>query len=774
MSLNLTKWLCHFTTTANLTSCAPDALPWHTYEKLSNDTFEHKLGFLSAGNDVAPASDVLFADCEAFCANHTTCVGFTFQGDAEVPKQPVHCYWKDAIHFTPQSLTGNCLTPGDPSKPRCEPLPGEMGLGGYYGHFQGHWLSAMAFLINGTSNATLRARSDAALSSLSLVMDAWVAKYGAASDGYLFPFDPIVWDKLLAGHGAGPWYSVPFYTLHKLMAGLLDQYIFAGSGLAYSMVRRMAAWVHSRVEATIAAGGQKLWQKVLLTEWGGMNDVLYELYSISGDPVHLQTGRRFNGWVFTARLAEGEDDLADLPFPHANFHLPEVIGNARAFQLTGNATDQAIVRSFFAALTSNHSYCTGGSNSGECWQQPRDLANFLTTQTEESCTQYNVLKLARHLFQWGDAAEKSTAADFYERAILNGIIGNQNRGKSSCGSPAGCDQPGCRSPGARAAAGATSYIYMLPLGGAVKKPWGKSDFGFPCCWGTLSESFAKLADSIFFHADSTFYVNQFVDAKATWAPTQGEPAVTIEQVAFFPVHPTKTSAITVHVPAGCRARFTLQIRVPSWLSEEGSVSINGAVAAAPIAGSYLPLSRTWSDGDLVEVSFPPSLWTAPLNDYHPEHNATLAFMYGPLVLAGVDIASDIFVPAGSSFKTNPSTFITRNSSSELSFSALAADGSSVRMIPLAHVMEEQYVVYFFTAGTKPPQPKNGYCPHSQHANHDHGEEEAALISAGAPPAVPPAASPAAAETDLIESRGVQWRLDAEGRVLSAPRQGITW
>ena len=58
-------------------------------------------------------------------------------------------------------------------------------------------------------------------------------------------------------------------------------------------------------------------------------------------------------------------------------------------------------------------------------------------------------------------------ADFYERAILNGIVGNQDRRDPTKG---------------------TSYIYMLPLGGAVKKAWGKSDFGFPCCWGTLSES----------------------------------------------------------------------------------------------------------------------------------------------------------------------------------------------------------------------------------------------------------------------------------------------
>jgi len=533
LSLNLSAWACHFTTTANLTACRAEASLWHTYVKGPNSTFTAELGFLSAGDDVKPPETTSFDKCEAFCASNASCLGFTFQAADAVPTMPVHCYWKSVLHYTPQKRTANCLTPGNPTKPACTPLPGEMGLGGYYGHYQGHWLSATSFLINATNNASVKAAADAAIDVLADVMAAWKGAYGY--DGYLFPYAPIVWDKLLAGHGAGPWYSVPFYTLHKLMAGLLDQYVFARSAKALDLLTRMAAWVHGRVEATIAAGGEALWQRVLGTEWGGMNDVLYELYRHTGDATHYATARRFNGWIFSARLAVGTDDLADLPFPHANFHLPEIVGNARAYELTGNLTDRAIVTSFFDALTANHSYCTGGSNSGECWQQPRDLGNFLSTQTEESCTQYNVLKIARHLFRW---RAEPRYADFYERAILNGIVGNQKRGKATCGSPAKCDgstaDAPCRTPGARAASSATSYIYMLPLGGAVKKPWGKSDYGFPCCWGTLSESFAKLSDSIFFAAPNgtAFYVNLYESATARWA---ARPGVTIEQVGHFPL-----------------------------------------------------------------------------------------------------------------------------------------------------------------------------------------------------------------------------------------------
>ena len=815
LSLNLTKWACHFTTTANLTACRTASTPWHTYVKDAPGNFTHKQGFLAAGDDVKPPASVTFSACESFCQASTLCAGFTFQALAAVPTDPVRCYWKAHIHFTPDART-NCVAPGNASQPVCEPLPGEMGLGGYYGHYQGHWLSATSFLINATGNASVRTAATAAIDTLEAVMGAWRAKYGAVHDGYLFPYDPVVFERLLSGHGARPWYSVPFYTLHKLMAGLLDQYVFAGSAKAFQMVLRMAAWVRRHVEATIASGGEALWQTVLLTEWGGMNDVLLELYRHTQNADHLATARRFNGWVFTARLAAGQDDLADLPFPHANFHLPEIVGNARAYELTGNLTDQRIVAAFFGALTANHSYCTGGSNSGECWQQPRDLGNFLSTQTEESCTQYNVLKIARHLFRW-HAEPRFT--DFYERAILNGIVGNQKAaGLSSCGTPAGCSEcerlgggsddaegggerlsssSSCRSPGARGASAATSYIYMLPLGGVVRKAWGKSDYGFPCCWGTLSESFSKLSDSIYFGAPdgSAFYVNLFVSSVAKWA---GNPGVTIEQAAYFPSDPKLTGTITVRIkkPVGragpqqaprnvtgeagtATSNFSLRIRVPSWLKTQGSAQVNGKPAGVPpvVAGTYLDLTREWADGDVVDFAFPPSLWTAPLNDKHAWHNATVAFMYGPLVLAGVGVASDLFVPNGKA--TAPDSFIVRNSSSDLQFEATSATGGKMKLIPLREVMDESYVAYFYTAGTKPPQPAVHYCPHSQggisekahqhHAHHDHdhgssggggedgddGDDEDRLVTAGPPPSSP-----------RTNGRGVRWQVTPSGQMMS--------
>ena len=580
--------------------------------------------------------------------------------------------------------------------------------------------------------------------------------------GNLFPYDPLVWDQLLAGLGAGPYYTVPFYTLHKLMAGLLDQWEFAGNAKAFEMVKKMAAWVRGRVEATLASGGEELWQRVLQVEWGGMNDVLFHLYEHTRDPSHLSAARRFNSYVFTASLAAGVDGLSSLPFPHANFRLPSVVGHARAHELTGNATDARIVEAFLGAVVSNHSYATGGSSSGECWQDPRDLGAFLGDQTQESCTQFNVLKVARRAFlSSGDAG----LADFYERAVLNGIVGNQDR-------RGGAEE-------------ATSYIYMQPLGGPSFKPWGKSDFGFPCCWGTLSEAFSKLSDSVFFASSSSsssadgpsLYVNQFVSATARLR-ILGLPGVSVEQKALFPTHPTETSKLTVH-GAG---EFSMMIRVPGWSDPaESTVRVNGVSVASPGSsggssgglepGSYVRLQRAWVDGDTVEASFPLRVWSDPINDFHPEYNATIAFMYGPLVLAGVHMDTDVWVPKGGpeAAKADPASFITLNStaeSNEPEFEAEAAGGSKMKMIPLKDVMDERYVVYFMTAGTKPPQPEVVYCPHSppikeneassSSASGDDGllglvgstirlpggvnDHDQDLVSRGAPPSAPPVAA----------------------------------
>jgi len=180
MSLNMSQWKCHFTTAANLTACVQPAGTWHTYEvnaSVAGGFNPVMRGFLGAGDDALPAATVTLGECKSRCQATASCKGFTFRDFSATPTHHVKCSWKTAFHFT-GSARSNCIAAGGDGKPSCSPLPGEMGLGGYYGHYQGHWMSATAMLYNNTGNETVRARAADAVSSLNRVMSAWRGKYG--------------------------------------------------------------------------------------------------------------------------------------------------------------------------------------------------------------------------------------------------------------------------------------------------------------------------------------------------------------------------------------------------------------------------------------------------------------------------------------------------------------------------------------------------------------------------------------------------------------------
>jgi len=270
---------------------------------------------------------------------------------------------------------------------------------GYWGHYLGHYASATAQLCNATGDAGACARNAEVVARLAQTQDAWTATGLPEYAGYLFPYSFNAWANLFGppSRNCDP-VCVPFYILHKMLAGMLDSHTLAGSAQALDVALKLAAWVKANVETVLAApNGVQNWQDVLGTEWGGTNDALYNLAGITGDPQWLTAAGYFNHWSWTAPLAADEDDL---PGNHANTHIPEVVGDARGFELTGNATKQAIVDNFFQIVVNHHSFSTGGSNDGEHWGDADELGEQMNSDTEESCTQYNIVKVARHQFAW--------------------------------------------------------------------------------------------------------------------------------------------------------------------------------------------------------------------------------------------------------------------------------------------------------------------------------------------------------------------------------------
>ncbi len=337
------------------------------------------------------------------------------------------------------------------------------------GHFVGHYLSGCALMFAQTGDAAVKARGDLVVAEL--------AKCQQPS-GYLSAFPQEVVDRLKARRGA--W--APFYTLHKIMAGMIDSYTLTGNAQALDVAKKMAGWTRDWV----APLDDATMQRILNTEFGGIGESLENLAAITGDTTYRDTAKRFDHERILAPLAAGRDELTKV---HANTTIPKIIAAARRYELTGDQRSHDIADYFWHEITEKRSYCTGGSSSGENYKSPvGQLSTELAWDTEESCVTYNMLKLTRHLFSWtGDAK----AADFHERALFNGMLGTQHPSDGE-------------------------KIYYTPLLPGYWRMFGTPEHGFWCCHGSGVESHSKFGDSIYFHDDTGIWVNQFVASTVDW------------------------------------------------------------------------------------------------------------------------------------------------------------------------------------------------------------------------------------------------------------------
>jgi DUF1680 family protein len=207
------------------------------------------------------------------------------------------------------------------------------------GHwFQGHYLSATAHMAVATANATVASRAAQLLG--------WLQRC-QRDDGYLGAWPSGVFDDLEAGRKLRNGVSVPYYDVHKMFAGLLDQYTLLHDARALRIAEKMADYFLRRIRRLLRVNGTAVWQRVLCVEWGGMNEAAYNLYGITGNESHRELGDHFEKQTFSLPLASGVDALAGL---HANTHIPQVIGMARGFELTANATQRAMAEFFFETV----------------------------------------------------------------------------------------------------------------------------------------------------------------------------------------------------------------------------------------------------------------------------------------------------------------------------------------------------------------------------------------------------------------------------------------
>jgi hypothetical protein len=446
------------------------------------------------------------------------------------------------------------------------------------GHFTGHFLSACARRATGSSDGEAKARGDRIVAELAKCQR-------QHKNGFLSAFPEEFFDRLRSDQRV--W--APFYTLHKILAGLLDMHTLTGNAQALEVSVALAAWISRWTQPL----GEAAMARVLEREYGGMNEALYNLSAITRDDSHRELAHRFDHERIFAPLAAGRDELKGL---HANTTIPKIIGAARRYELTGEARYRRLAEYFWQEVTLRRAYCTGGTSNGESWNGDSGaIASELSGYTQESCVTYNLLKLTSHVYGWtGDLA----CADYTERAMWNGILGTQHPSDGS-------------------------KLYYLPLAPGFWKLFGTPLHDFWCCTGTGSESFASLGQTLYFHSGDTLFVNQFVASELDWK----EKGLRLIQETRFPAE--GQTALIVRAAHPVRARIA--VRVPGWADGGGSARLNGKALegfAAP-GGSWV-LDRVWESGDRVEIRLPIGVRVEPA----PDDPATAAVMYGPIVLAG--------------------------------------------------------------------------------------------------------------------------------------------
>jgi len=532
------------------------------------------------------------------------------------------------------------------------------------GHFTGHFLSASAQLYASAGDKEAKAKADEIVADLARCQ----RKLGG---GYLSAFPTELFDRL-DSLSQLPW--APFYTIHKIMAGLFDMYTLAGNPDARKVVEGMADWA----DRWSGSKTEEHMQEILNVEFGGMAEVLYNLAAATNNDQWAKAGDRFTKKRFVNPLASRRDELRPL---HVNTHIPQVIAAARRYEISGDMRFHDVADFFFYEVSTARTYVTGGTSNGEAWlAQPRQLAAELkmSVSTAECCCSYNMLKLARHLYGW---TADPRYFDYYERALLNHRIGTI--------------QP---------KTGHTQYYLSLTPG--AWKTFNTEDQSFWCCTGTGVEEYSKLSDSIYWHDDDGVYVNLFIPSELTWP----EKGFRLRQDTRFPDQPRTALTVTADKPV----HLPVRLRIPSWLASAPTVRVNGkALEATASPGSYLTLARTWKKGDRVEMELPMRLHIESM----PDDPKVQAILYGPLVLAG-DLGAEglteqlITGPSGprvqalpievptfragpSGHPADPASWI-KPGDNALAFRT-TGQPKDVTLVPLNAIFDKRYAVYWEVA-----------------------------------------------------------------------------
>ncbi len=547
------------------------------------------------------------------------------------------------------------------------------------GHFLGHWLSGAAQNFAVTGDRQLKSKADAIIDRLAICQmengGQWV---GSVPEKYL--------DRIAQGKSV--W--APQYTLHKTFMGLIDMYEYAGNSKALEIAENWALWFYD----WSGKYTREQFEDILDFETGGMLEIWARLYGYKGKKEYATLMERYyRGRLFDA-LLDGKDVLTNM---HANTTVPEIMGAATAYDVTGEGKWLDICKAYWdMAVTKRGTFCTGGQTLGEIWTPPDAQQARLGDKNQEHCVVYNMMRLADFLFRIsGDVRY----ADYYEQNLYNGIFAQGYwHGTKTNGIVSEYPEFGL-------------LTYFLPLRAGGRKGWAHETDAFYCCHGTLVQANSTLHDGLLYSNEDSISICQYFALEAecelkagkiklnvdieTLSGQKRQSSVASDSNTSEPMtakvpHNPHVIAFRVKLKETNGSEFSLRVRSPWWLKGEPTIKLNGQKQELVTTEGFITVAREWKDGDELYLELPRGLHCWKM----PDAPDMVAFMDGPVVLAGlVDEERVLFGDI-----SQPETMLRGDNEREWgmwndTYHTLNLD-RGFRFIPLYSVGYEPYTVYF--------------------------------------------------------------------------------
>lgn len=503
------------------------------------------------------------------------------------------------------------------------------------GHTTGHYLSGLALCYHATGDKEIKEKIRYMVESLAKCQNAF-SKIEGIQSGFLSGYSEEQFDQL-EQFTVYPIIWAPYYTLHKIFAGLIDCYEYAECETALEIAVKLGRWTWNRLSKLTYETRAKMWSMYIAGEYGGMNEVMAKLYQITGEDEFLKCARLFDNDKLFYPLTQKIDALSTM---HENQHVPQIIGAMEVFKATGEAKYYEIADTFWHYVTSAHIYATGGSGDGEMFHEANKIGALLNENTEESCATYNMLKLSGELFAYNPDAKYM---HFYEKAMTNHTLATLDKKVTG------------------------ESTYFLPLGPGMKREFL---FENSCCHGTGMESHFKYGEHIYYYEENTLGVNLFIPSELTDIKNGIYAKICADE--------NLPEKVRIHVQGNIE---NLKIRLPYW-TNTCKIIVDGKMYQNVLEEyGYLKIEVKEAEEHVVELEF--------ACEFHihrtPDVPEMAAVSYGPYILAALEDKQE-FIKV--SFDEESISQQMKQTEIPMEFEC---DG--IRWIPLYRVDQEAYHVY---------------------------------------------------------------------------------